>query len=108
MIYVLLVVAVIAVCWVILVLSGCLSVVWSRRAPERRSALRLVMALVPLLFGGFLFRFHLRWTMNNWSMNLSRPFALPMALGLVALVYWFRARRSCRVRKEASPRELVS
>src|ERR1043166_8753470 len=84
----------ILVMWVLLMVSGWLSIRWSRRSPERRSALRLALAVVPVLVGLFLFRFHLRWTMNDVTMNLSWPFVIPISVGVFAIISWFRARRS--------------
>ena len=85
-------VAIIAVTWVLLTMSGWLSLRWSRTNPERRRGLRLALAILPLLVGLWLFRFHLRWTMNSFTMNLSWPFVIPMVLGAAAIVCWFRPR----------------
>jgi energy-coupling factor transporter transmembrane protein EcfT len=85
-------VAAILVAWVLLMVSGWLSLRWSRRIPERRSALRLVLAVVPVLVGLFLFRFHLRWTMNNVTVNLSWPFVIPISIGVFAIVVAVRRR----------------
>lgn len=83
----------ILVAWVLLVLSAMLSLCWSRGSPDRRPALRLVLAIVPVLAGLFLCEFHLRWTMDGTTLNLSWPFVIPTGLGIVALVAWWRARR---------------
>jgi hypothetical protein len=82
----------ILVAWVLLVVSGWLSIRWSRRMPERRVKLRLVLAILPVLAGLFLFKFHLRWMMNNVTMNLSWPFVIPIVIGIIAIMFWFRPR----------------
>ena len=64
--------------------------------------LRLSMALVPLLLGSFMFGFHLQWRMNNLTLNLSWPFALPIALGSAAFLFWLRAQ--WKLRNESSCR----
>jgi hypothetical protein len=86
------VVAIIAV-WILLVVSSCLSIRWTRRTPDRRPALRLVMALVPALLGLLLANFHLYCQFNDLHVNLSWPFLVPMVIGIVGVVCWIRARR---------------
>jgi hypothetical protein len=89
-------VAIIGVIWVLLTMSAWLSFRWSQTNPDRHRALRLTMAMLPMLGGFGLFSFHLRWTMNGFSINLSWPFVIPTVLGVVAIVRWFRppGRRS--------------
>jgi hypothetical protein len=96
MLLVLCMVAAIIAGWLALSVSAWLSWRWTRKTPERRAANRFVMALVPVLLGLFLFNFHLRWQLNGVTMNLSWPFALPIALGVLALYAWFRASRRLR------------
>lgn len=92
MFYVYCIVVAIFVAWLLLVVSGWLSIRWSRRTPERRPALRLILAMMPVLVGLILFQAHLRWSMNDTTMNLSWPFIVPIGIGIIAIVFWFRAR----------------
>jgi hypothetical protein len=84
------VVAAIVVTWILLTISGWTSLRRTLKAPHSRAWPRLVMALLPMLIGYFLFNFNLRFSLNGKAMNLSWPFAIPMALGTVALYYWLR------------------
>lgn len=86
------IVAAIAAVWLMLTMSAALSLRWTRAAPERRATLRLVMALTPVLLGLLLLNFHLRWQLNDVTMNLSSPFAVPILLGAFALFFWVRNR----------------
>src|SRR5688572_377532 len=89
---VLLIVAAIGATWLTLLVSGWLSLRWTRRAPTERPILRLSMAVLPVFLGSFLFGFHLRWRMNDVTINLSWPFAMPIAIGVFALIFWIRAQ----------------
>ena len=93
MFFVFCIVVAILVAWLLLMASGWLSLRWSRRNPKTRMIPRLILAVVPVLAGFFLFRFHLRFTWNNTAVNLSWPFTLPIALGIIAIVFWLRAER---------------
>jgi hypothetical protein len=83
--------AVIGAVWVLLTMSGWLSFRWSRTDPDRRRGLSLAMAIAPFLLGLWLCLFHLRLTVNSFSLNLSWFFVVPTALGAAAIVRWFRA-----------------
>jgi hypothetical protein len=85
-------VLVIALTWVLLTASAWLSFRWNGANPDRRRGVTLVLALLALLLGLLLFKFHLRFTLNSLSMDLSWPFAVPMLLGAAALFRWFRSR----------------
>jgi L-asparagine transporter-like permease len=86
-------VAALVVIWLMLTSSAMLSLYWTRSQPQRRSKFRMVMALLPLLLGFIFLNFHLRFQMNDFTMNLSWPFAVPTAFGAIALYFWMRARR---------------
>ena len=91
MLLVFFVVAAIVTLWLALVASAWRSLRLTRKTAEQQAARRLVMALAPVLLGFFLFNFHLRFQWNGATMNLSWPFALPIALGTWALYSWIRA-----------------
>ena len=96
MLFVFLVVAAIVMVWLLLMVGGWLSLRGSRRSPERHTTRRLLLAMIPILLGFFLLNFHLRFSTNGAVSNLSWPFVVPIGLGIVALVAWFRARQSVR------------
>ena len=54
--------------------------------------LRLGKAIVPVLVSSFMLRFHLRWRMNDMTMNLSWPIAIPILIGSAAILFWLRAQ----------------
>ncbi len=85
-------VAVIVLIWGLLMMSGWCSLRWTRTNPDGRRGFRFLFALVPVFIGLLLLSFHLRWTMNSFSLNLSWPFVFPVGLGAAALVFWVRAR----------------
>jgi tryptophan-rich sensory protein len=82
--------------WLLLMVSGALSIAWSRRSPATRSATRLILALVPVGLGIAVFNFHIQFTFNELQMGLGPFFLLPVILGIVAIIYWIRARRQNR------------
>jgi len=86
----------IVVLWVVLMASTLLSLRWSRRDSGTRVAVRLIMAIVPVLIGYFLATFHLRFSMDGSSVNVSRPFVLPVISGIVATACWLLAQRRPR------------
>lgn len=81
----------IIVLWAALTVSAWLSLRWSQRPSPQRARLRLVMAVVPLLAGYFLFTYHLRFTMNGSTIGVSWIFLLPIVLGALATVVWMRS-----------------
>jgi len=92
MLFVLCVVVGIAIAWLLLMVSGGLSLRWSRRYPQARPILSLIMGVVPVLAGATLLGLHLRFTVNHSKYDLSLPFVFPVTLGLIAVIAWFRAR----------------
>lgn len=90
MLIVLLAVVVVFIVWLSLTMSALASLRRARRAPGARSPLGLVMAVVPVLIGYFLFRFNLRISFNAISANVSWLFAIPIVIGIVAIIFWFR------------------
>ena len=85
------IVAFIIAVWLLLSLSAYLSVRWTRKDPVSKPWPRLWMALLPILLGYALFGYHLRFQMNDLTMNLSWPFAVPITIGSAALYLWLRS-----------------
>ena len=90
--------AVFGVANLLLVAIGAASLFGTWRAPARRRRLRLVLALVPLLTGTFLVfcaRVPLQMEFENGTrklqFDLCWTFLLPLAIGVLALVAWFRS-----------------
>jgi hypothetical protein len=96
MIFVLLVAVVVLAAWLLLMASGALSIAWSRRSPSTRSATRLILAVVPVGLGIGMFNAHIQFTFNELQMGLGPFFLIPVILGIVAIVYWIRARQQNR------------
>jgi len=91
MVLVFLFIAAVFAVWLLLLVSGWLSLRRTRRDPLRQPWRRLFLALSPILLGYTLFRYHLSFKINALGMNLSWPFAVPIALGTLALYFWIRA-----------------
>ena len=89
-------VAVALLVWAAISFCGWTSLRWSRRAPDTRRVACVVLACVPVLLGFLCLKAEIRWTgEDDWfAFDLSWLFLLPVALGAVALVTWFRGRRS--------------
>lgn len=91
-------VVVTAVIWAALSGSAWLSLRGSRRSPETRRLGRFLLACLPLLLGLICLKAEIRWSgEDDWfTLDLSWFFLLPVALSVMALVTWFRARRTLR------------
>jgi hypothetical protein len=80
--------------WAALSFSGWSSLRWSRHSPDTRRVACFIFASLPLLLGLVCFKAEIRWSgEDDWfSFDLSWLFLLPVALGIAALLTWFRAR----------------
>jgi hypothetical protein len=89
------IVAVALLVWAALSLSGWSSLRWSRRSPDTRRIARFSLAIVPVLLGLLCLTAEIRWSgEDEWfTFDLSWLFLLPVALGVAALIAWFRAKR---------------
>jgi hypothetical protein len=47
-----------------------------------------MMAVVPVVLGWFLLRFHIQFQMNNVKLRLSWLFIVPMIVGTAAVLSW--------------------
>ena len=87
---------IIAIVWLLMMISGWLSLRWSRKSPEKRIGLRLFLAAASMLVGYYVFSLKPTLSMNDVSYNLGWVFILPMALGIVAFICWVRANPNPR------------
>ena len=93
MILVLFIAFVVVGLWLVLVASGALSILWSRRSPKTASAARLALAVVPIGFGVVMFQTRPEFTFNQVHFSLGWIFIIPMLLGVAAILFWILARQ---------------
>ena len=90
MFLVLCIAAVVLLIWVLLVASA-VSALRRKDLPPRKRFLR---GVIPVVAGAVMLGIHLRVTVNQFSFNLSLAFLVPVVLGLLAVVAWFRAKQN--------------
>jgi hypothetical protein len=78
--------------WAALSLSAWLSLHWTRRSPPARPVASIVLGVTSTLLAVFCLMVGVEFTAqdNKFTVDLRWLFLLPFALGLAALIVWFR------------------